>query len=653
MAQNNIPAFFSLMHSQLFVTMPVPMQSFSGQTVIVTGSNAGLGKEAANHIVRLGAEKVILAVRTISKGETAKKYIEQKTGRKGVIEVWSLDLSSYASVKAFVKRAETLERLDAVLENAGVLTETFSLAEGNESSITVNVISTLLLALLILPKLQETATKFNVRPCLSLVGSDIHNYSLLPAKKYPNILGAMNDMSKTDMAHRYTDSKLIQILYFRELAARMSQSTKPAVTLNTLSPGFCHSELFGEQQANFGFNISRRMLARSTEEGSRALVAAVVQGNQETHGEYMMDAKIAPVSRFARSKEGKLIGERLRFPRIVFPRVTELRNKLQPRDGMIFPNRLTAKLTGHGGPVHCVTFSAGAGQYVLTGSSDRTIRLYNPLKAAPSALATPPTSSTSKPTIPAAAAPGLIQTYSAHGYEVLDLAVTADNARFASVGGDRQVFLWDVSTGRTLRRWAGHGGRVNAVALGGAAQEVVVSGSFDATVRLWDGRSAATKPIQVLEDARDSVSSVAVAGWEIVAGSVDGRVRLYDVRMGVVHVDVVGHPVTSVCPTGDGAAVLVSTLDSTLRLMDRANGQLLQAYRAHSNTEYRVRSCLGLNDAVVVSGSEDGYLYAWDLLEGKVVEKMRAHEGKVASAVAWNGKGREWASAGGDGEFFY
>ena len=330
MAQNNIPAFLSLMYSQLFVTMPVPTQSFSGQTVIVTGSNAGLGKEAANHIVRLGAAKVILAVRTISKGEVAKKYIEEKTGRKGVVEVWSLDLSSYASVKAFVKRAETLERLDAVLENAGVLTETFILAEGNEytslnrygsevyadlsrsrSSITVNVISTLLLALMILPKLHETATKFNVTPRLSLVGSDIHNYSLLPAKKYPNILEAMNDMSKTDMAHRYTDSKLIQILYFRELATRMSQSTKQAVNLNTLSPGFCHSELFGEQQASFGFETSRRILARSTEEGSRALVTAIVEGNRNTHGEYMMDATVAPISRFARSKEGKQIGARL------------------------------------------------------------------------------------------------------------------------------------------------------------------------------------------------------------------------------------------------------------------------------------------------------------------------------------------------------
>ena len=59
---------------------------------------------------------------------------------------------------------------------------------------------------------------------------------------------------------------------------------------------------------------------------------------------------------------------------------------------------------------------------------------------------------------------------------MLDIAVTDDNARFASVGGDRQVFLWDVATGKTLRRWAGHGGRVNAVDFGGDGASVVVSG---------------------------------------------------------------------------------------------------------------------------------------------------------------------------------
>lgn len=72
---------------------------------------------------------------------------------------------------------------------------------------------------------------------------------------------------------------------------------------------------------------------------------------------------------------------------------------------------------------------------------------------------------------------GLVQSYSAHGYEVLDLAVTDDNARFASVGGDKLVFLWDVATARTLRRWSGHFGRVNCVGFGGEGDSVVVSGT--------------------------------------------------------------------------------------------------------------------------------------------------------------------------------
>lgn len=102
--------------------------------------------------------------------------------------------------------------------------------------------------------------------------------------------------------------------------------------------------------------------------------------------------------------------------------------------------------------------------------------------------------------------------------------------------------------------------------------------------------------------------------------------------------------------TRDGNAVLVSTLDSTIRLMDKGNGNMLQSYRGHTNTDYRIRSCLGLADAAVISGSEDGFIYVWDLLEGKVIEKLKAHGGKVASAVAFNHVRKEWASAGADGE---
>lgn len=120
----------------------------------------------------------------------------------------------------------------------------------------------------------------------------------------------------------------------------------------------------------------------------------------------------------------------------------------------------------------------------------------------------------------------------------------------------------------------------------------------------------------------------------------------------IVYLEAEAHldPITSVQHTGDGNAVLVSTLDSVIRLMDKSNGQMLQTYKGHTNKEYRIRSCLGLVDSVVISGSEDGKIYLWDLLEGKVLETLSAHEGKVASAVTCNRLRKEFASAGVDGK---
>lgn len=159
--------------------MPYPKDDFTGQTIIVTGGNIGLGLEAARHFVRLNAAKVILACRSTDRGEKAKADIERSTGRSssgGIIEVWSLDLGNFDSVKEFCRRADTLDRLDAVVENASVamVAPEGTLAEGYECTITVNVISTFLMALLLLPVLRKTAAKFNTQPRLTIVSSDAH-----------------------------------------------------------------------------------------------------------------------------------------------------------------------------------------------------------------------------------------------------------------------------------------------------------------------------------------------------------------------------------------------------------------------------------------------------------------------------------------------
>ena len=158
-----------------FTQLPAPSQSFAGETIIVTGANTGLGFDAAQHFVRLGAARVILACRSQTKADNAKAAIEQATGRKGVAEVWMLDMSSYDSVRAFAARVGALDRVDRVLLNAGVQTLARQPIGDTEMTLMVNVYATFLLVGLLLPRLKTLAAEQSRAPVVTVVTSEVHH----------------------------------------------------------------------------------------------------------------------------------------------------------------------------------------------------------------------------------------------------------------------------------------------------------------------------------------------------------------------------------------------------------------------------------------------------------------------------------------------
>lgn len=298
----------SFIYSQFFVRPAYPTKLLNGQTVIVTGSNTGLGKEAARHFTRLGAAKVILAVRNTKAGEAARDDIERSTQcSAGTVEVWSLDLGNYASVQAFASRAsKELDRIDILTENAGIATGKKTMVEGHESTITVNVISTFLLALLMLPKLKETARRFKKEVTLTIVSSEVHAWTKFPERNAQGgIIAALDASEKLD--ERYPTSKLLEVLVVRQIASQLEGS---GVVLNMLNPGFCHSEL--TRDAGLGMAVMKFFLARTTEMGSRTLVLAGVAGGA-SHGKYMSDGVVSDdsLSSFVRSDEGREVGQKL------------------------------------------------------------------------------------------------------------------------------------------------------------------------------------------------------------------------------------------------------------------------------------------------------------------------------------------------------
>lgn len=111
--------------------------------------------------------------------------------------------------------------------------------------------------------------------------------------------------------------------------------------------------------------------------------------------------------------------------------------------------------------------------------------------------------------------------------------------------------------------------------------------------------------------------------------------------------DCVGDSVTHVSLTKDSQCVLINTLNNKIRLLDRKSGQLLNTFEGHENTKYKLASMLTKDEARVVSGSEDGSVAEWDVVEAKV-SLWSAHSAAV-SAVAAHPQGH-LLTAGFDGK---
>lgn len=151
-----------------------------------------------------------------------------------------------------------------------------------------------------------------------------------------------------------------------------------------------------------------------------------------------------------------------------------------------------------------------------------------------------------------------------------------------------------------------------------------------------------------MDEASDSISSLFISEYEITTGSIDGTVRTYDVRMGELRSDAMGHPVTSVKSTYDKNCILVNCLNNSLRLIDKEEGELLNTFVGHKNAEYKVEGCLSSDDAYVLSGSEDGLIYIWDLVDAKVVRTLTGHKKSVCS-LSYHPKMTALVSSSADG----
>ena len=154
-------------------------------------------------------------------------------------------MARYTSVKAFAKRVEDEQPpVDIVIENARKATMMYEMAEQDESTVTVNVTSTFLLAALLLPKLRRVSDESSIRPTLTIVTYEVHVWGSFRESQAPDwkIFDKLNDEGSWKRSpERYWDSKLLEVLVIQAIAERYDRGIASPVTINFVNPGLCHS----------------------------------------------------------------------------------------------------------------------------------------------------------------------------------------------------------------------------------------------------------------------------------------------------------------------------------------------------------------------------------------------------------------------------
>ena len=282
----------------------------------------------------------------------------------------------------------------------------------------------------------------------------------------------------------------------------------------------------------------------------------------------------------------------------------------------------TQTLTGHGGEVLAVAF-APDGRLLASGSSDQTIRLWDPVTGEERKL------------------------LRGHTGAVRTLAFAAPNSHLlASGSADGTVRIWDVAQGREVKTLSGRFGAIRGVAFAPDGQSLASVGD-EGSLRLWDWKAG--KETKATKSRLGILFSVVFSpdGTALATGSSESLAYLWDVATLDRRSVYTGHTgaVQAVAFAPDGALVATGAANGGVRLWDVATGHERRVLSGQAGAVYAV--AFTPDGRLVASASADGTTRLWDVGTGKMDMALAGHTGP-ALTLAFSPDGSLLASGGQD-----
>ena len=230
--------------------------------VVITGANAGIGKETTLRLAKLGAH-IIMVCRNEKKGKSALQEIVNLSGNNN-LELMLCDFSSSKSINEFVKRfKEKYDQIDVLLNNHGAIFLRKKVTEdGIEATFAVNHLGyfSLTLQLLDLVKASDYSRIINVASSAHyrVKKLDLDDYNW--------------EKRKYNLQTAYGESKIYNIMFSFLLAEKLKGTS---ITVNCLHPGFIRTELGVKNVLLKPLNPLVKRKAKPIEEGAETSVYLV------------------------------------------------------------------------------------------------------------------------------------------------------------------------------------------------------------------------------------------------------------------------------------------------------------------------------------------------------------------------------------------